>query len=426
MRAAGLAQNVRVFDIATLDAYETSDGTEIPAVIERDGGLGCDVAGRRLIPRRQDAWDAILDVLVELDASHPAAFARLMRACTALSNSRREIDGLDALLTGAEQAMFELADDRERRREGLGFASAAQARAFLESSRRLRLDAPAPCSADRGAQVQAPAGVDAPAPAPVDAVDAAAAGTETAAVIDLLSEAGLLAAAPRGLLAAPSGPASARDRIHAQLRAAVEHDPAAGATRQAELAVLANAIVAGCTIEARPFTPQEASDAVLATCSLGLEYWPARWGDAAPTSEDFLVRHDLVTVFQVGWTVLHDEVCVPAVTRLLEALGTLPARDPQTQADLAALRDTLTRHLRAGTAWQARDALDVLASLDQLAWVTLLGLIAECPVALATIEVAGAPRARRVDPSAFTFVSSRAQIDAVGAYLATLPDALGA
>ena len=139
--AAGLAQHVRIFHIATLDGYVTTDGTEIPAVIEPDGGLACEIAGSRIIARRPDAWDAIVDVLAELDASHPAAFARIMRACRALSNSRSELDGLDALLSGADQAMFDLADEREQRREALGFASPAQARAFLESSRRLRLDA---------------------------------------------------------------------------------------------------------------------------------------------------------------------------------------------------------------------------------------------------------------------------------------------
>ena len=116
---------MRIFDIATLEAYVTSDGTDVPAVIERDGGLGCDIAGRRLIPRRPDAWDAIVEVLVELDASHHATFVRLMRACSALAHSRPELDGLDVLLTPANQAMFDLADARGQRRETRGFASPA-------------------------------------------------------------------------------------------------------------------------------------------------------------------------------------------------------------------------------------------------------------------------------------------------------------
>ena len=379
--AAGLAQHARMFHIAALDGYVTTDGTEIPAVIEPDGGLACDIAGNRIIARRPDAWDAIVGVLAELDSSHPAAFARMMRACRALSNSRSELDGLDALLSGADQAMFDLADEREQRREALGFASPAQARVFLESSRRLRLDAPAPPLASLRLRVQAPA--DEP----------------TAAVIDLLLEAGLVPDQPRGPLAA---------------------------ARHEELAALANVLVAGCTRDGRAFTPQEASDAVLATCTLGLECWPARWRDAGTLSDDVLVEHDLVTVFQVGWTVLHDDVCMATVSRLLGVLAGLPEHDPETQAGLDALRLELTRHWRAGTPWQAREALDILATLDLPAWTTLLGLIAECPVVAATIAAGRPGGPRRVDPSAFTFIAQRAQIDAVGAFLDSLPDVLRA
>jgi HTH-type transcriptional regulator/antitoxin HigA len=155
-------------------------------------------------------------------------------------------------------------------------------------------------------------------------------------VIDLLHEAGLVPAPPRGPLAA---------------------------ARHEELGALANVLLAGCNLDARAFTPQEASDAVLATCSLGLECWPARWRDGGTLSDDVLVEHDLVTVFQVGWTVLHDDVCVAAVSRLLGVMASLPAHDPETQAGLDALRLELTRHWRAGTAWQSRDALDVLVTL---------------------------------------------------------------
>ena len=41
-------------------------------------------------------------------------------------------------------------------------------------------------------------------------------------------------------------------------------------------------------------------------------------GTALP--DDFLVGHDLVSVFQVGWTVLHNEVSMYAAERLIEVL----------------------------------------------------------------------------------------------------------
>ena len=104
-----------------------------------DDGLGCDVGGYLVVARRTDSWDAIVAVLVALDAEHHDYFHRVMRGCRSLSNSRPEVDGLDDLLTDREQVMFDLAFDRERRREQQGYVTPAQARAFLQMSRQLRL-----------------------------------------------------------------------------------------------------------------------------------------------------------------------------------------------------------------------------------------------------------------------------------------------
>src|SRR3954462_14197722 len=93
------------------------------------------------------------------------------------------------------------------------------------------------------------------------------------------------------------------------MQAVLALDPIAYSTRTEELAYLANAIIAGCSIQARPFTPPEASDAAVAICNLGLENWPAKWVEGGtPLADDFLVGHDLVSVFQIGWTVLHHNV----------------------------------------------------------------------------------------------------------------------
>jgi hypothetical protein len=247
-------------------------------------------------------------------------------------------------------------------------------------------------------------------------------------VVDVLLAGGVVTRPARALLGA--GPAQPEDQgpLHAQMRVVFERDPAAYAVRQEELGWLANALMAGATLDTRPFTTQEAADAVAATCSLGLECWPPAWRDGVALPDDFLIAQDLVTVFQVGWTVLHDDVCAHAVSALMDALATLPPRDRETETDLAALRATLRRHWRAGTAWQARDALDVLAPLDLPAWSALVGLIAECPVLPAAIDPAPAPAMRRrtFDPAAFTFISSRSQIAGIDRFLRTLPDALRA
>src|SRR5262245_20889465 len=115
----------------------------------------------------------------------------------------------------------------------------------------------------------------------------------------------------------------------AHLQSAYDRDPRAYAMRNAELAYLANIIVAGSSIQSRPVAPAEASNASLAVCNLGLENWPIHWltgeRDQAlsvseaemPLPDDFLIGHDLVRVFQVGWTVLHQDVCMYAAETLI-------------------------------------------------------------------------------------------------------------
>ena len=313
--------------------------------------------------------------------------------------------------------MFDLADEREQRRATRGFASAAEARGFLETARRLRPDGGGRPPTGAHARPRPAVGVDvdvavavaavahAPSPAiePSDAESAGVAEREAAAtaVFELLRDAGVIAPPPRALLGA-AAEGSPVLRFHALMQEALARDASAAMARQEEAAWLANVLMAGATIDARPFTAEEASDAVVATCNLGLEGWPASWSGGAPVPDTFFVDHDLVTVFQVGWTLLHDEVCVATAACLLDVLAALPAHDPDTQAGVADLRATLRRYLRAGTPWQSRDALDVLATLDLPAWSTLLALIAECPVLPATIDPASPKGRRTVDPSAFT------------------------
>jgi hypothetical protein len=205
--------------------------------------------------------------------------------------------------------------------------------------------------------------------------------------------------------------------------------------RGQELAFLANTILAGCSIQARPFTAQEATDAAVATCNLGLENWAHHWIPAeargsstveagAALPDDFLVGHDLVSVFQVGWTVLHQEVGIYAAERLISVLRRLQCNDRETQTGLDSLRVEMTRHWQAGAPWRARDALDAIMTLDMPAWATLLGLIDECPVLHGGIGASQGSRIREVSATAFEFISGNSQIAAVREFMRLLPETL--
>jgi hypothetical protein len=101
---------------------------------------------------------------------------------------------------------------------------------------------------------------------------------------------------------------------------------------------------------------KEAWEAAIAVCNLGLENWPPLWIPAKSLPDDFLVNHDLVTVFQVGWTVLHKDVAMYATERLLEALAGLRCDDCNVQTGLDELRIELSTCCRSGMPWRALGA----------------------------------------------------------------------
>jgi hypothetical protein len=254
------------------------------------------------------------------------------------------------------------------------------------------------------------------------------------AIVDLLHEAGVIPRAPRALLEGPQASAPHLGRVRAHMQFAHDHDPDAYAMRSAELAYLANVIVAGSTIQSRPPVAEEASNGAVAVCNLGLENWPVHWlagdvrrGLAVTESgmelpEDFLIRHDLVSVFQVGWTVLHEDVCMYAADKLIGVVTPVHHADDYVQAELETLRATLMKHWRAGSPWDGRDALDAIAILDTPSWAALLGLIDAFPTLHAAVGASLAGTARQVDASAFEFISENTQIQRVHDFMEWLPN----
>ncbi len=443
----GFARHMRVFDPAAVAPPASTDG-DMPAVGAPNDGFSCNIGGYLVMARRRDAWDAIVAVLTSLDAEHHHYFHRLMRGCRSLSSSTPEIDGLDDLLPVEKQAMFDLAVNRERRRDQKGYVTPAQARAFLQMSRQIPLghhttppSNPIARAYFRAIESTKPLGSDSESrglPAASGEVSATEESADAVtAIVDVLLDAGLIPPTPRSLLDGPDFHALRLARIQAQIQFARDREVAAYWMRTEELAYLTNTLVAGSSIQARPFTVREASDAAAAVCNLGLENWPTHWlgKKAGPISsavhpgttlpEDFLVNHDLISVFQVGWTVLHSDVCMYAAKQLIQVLTGLRNDDRQTQAALNALRIEMKRHVRDGAPWLAREALDVIVLLDMPAWATLLGLIDECPVIPAAIGASRGSGTRAVSASAFEFISENGQIASVHEFMESLAKTLG-
>ncbi len=342
---AGLAQHMRVLDRVMVTPYRTTDGIEMTSIRNTGPGQECEIGGYRVVAKRTDSWDAIVAILIALDTEHSRHFHKLMHGCRTLSHAGRERDELEDLLAAEDQHMFDLAVERESRRDEQGYVAPPQARAFLEASRTVQLP-------------------------------------------ELFLEA----------VVTPSRqlPALAR--------------------RNEKLAYLANTLIAGCSIQGRSFKAQEASDAAVAVCNLGLQNWPPQWTRA----------QDLVTEFQVGWTVLHRDVGLHTAARLSEILAGLRCNDQEIQMGLNDLRFALAESCRAETPWRARRALEVIAMLDAPAWAALLGLLDECPVLHAAIRGAQNPRTHRVSPTDFEFISENSQIVLVRSFVESLPDRFAA
>jgi len=376
---AALAQHVRVFDGASVSPYTTLDGEQVEPLRASSGGAECEIGGFLVEAIRTESWDAMASVLLALEAEQPDFFHQVMSGCRSLSSSRPEADGLDDLLSAREQDMFDLAIERDQRREKQGYVSPAEARAFLQQSRQRQ------------------------------------SGHETARTIEPPMEIVL----ETGLATRP-----ARARLQTLMDVVRNNDAAAYSTRIGEFAYLANAIMAGCSIQARPFTTQEASDAAAAVCDLGLENWTQHQHPTQPLPEAFLAHHDLLSVFQVGWAVLHDDVCMYAAGRLAGILSGMTCDDHEIQSGLDALRASLERHWRAGTPWHAREDLDVIATLDMPAWAALLGLIDQCPVIHAGLGASRRSGTLAVSASAFEFISDNSQIASIHQFLESLPGIL--
>ena len=105
-------------------------------------------------------------------------------------------------------------------------------------------------------------------------------------------------------------------------------------------------------------------------------------------------------------------------------MADLDCVDAETRRGLRGLRHELVKQREAGTPWLARDAADVLAMLDMTAWISVLGLLDECPNLPAALTAILERRTTSVSPTAFEFISTTAQIGDIRLFMRMLPGVL--
>ena len=437
LAVAGLSRYVRVFDPGVFEPTAPSDD-ELPDFdVTRSSSLECEIGGYVVRAKTSQAWDAIVGLLATLAADRPDVFHGIMHGCRRVSNSTPEIDGLDDLLLEPEQQLHEVAVAREQRRTEQGYLSAGDARAFLQMARQPRsssssidgiaaayfraLDSEIPASVER-AQPDASSEPSAGDPELSNSVDA---------IVDLLTQAGISAPRPRALLGPVGGEVARLTPLEPLMEYVHDRDQMAYFARNRELAFLANALVAGCSVYSRPLTVQEAWNAAAGVCNIGLEVVSDssvdRGGSSDATAalpEDFFLSHDVLSVFQAGWRQLHGDVSMLVARCLIAILQELQRIDSPLQHDLYRLCCGLQKSCDAGTPWLSQDALEVLAIIDMPAWACLCGLLSECPVMPATMTAILGRHAGSVSATAFECFTTRAQVRKVHEFAARLRDLL--
>ena len=136
------------------------------------------------------------------------------------------------------------------------------------------------------------------------------------------------------------------------------------------------------------------------------------------------LSQDLVTVFRVGWTILHARVSMYVARSFVDLLEELTIDDKEVDAFLGDLAFRLRREVKAGAPWRATKALDVVAILDLPSWSILLGLLDECPVVPKSADQIAPGQRRLRETSEVEFISENSQIAWVRDFVASLPTRL--
>lgn len=274
--AHALGNHMLVLDLDALAPLVAAgiSGIDDPELVDRilETSLSHELDELLLLSTRYDGWDAIVEVIMELDRRDHALVRRVLDHVCAATMHRASDDGLHSILTEAESLEADARGARDDRRERRGYVAAADARAFLAGARERGLDTgddPVTRSYFRNFD---------PKPTRPD--------EHLARLSALLDERGVLPA-PRLLTQAAASASPTR----AALQALAERDPMLHARRAAELVYLANVLMAARGPDEPALDRVAALDAAIVYCDAGCEI-------AGP---DRVETDGLIGLFGAGW-----------------------------------------------------------------------------------------------------------------------------
>lgn len=263
-----LAQHVLVLDMDELGQELAELEEEEVDQVEKalDSSLCQEIDQYRVVSRRHDGWDAIITLLVELDARHTRYARRLLdRLCAASTTQIDDAGGLVDALNDAEMLASDAAADRDDRRARQGYVAPSDARSFLALAKKLGPEAVL-AEKDRDPTTRAYLReLDRTPPAPVPA--------DARPLLSLVE-----AALPRPKPSAkrgkqlPSKAGGGEGAFSQVMRELAEIDPAAHARELEVLAFLLNVVATSESGGGKQVDPVAAALRVTETCDRGLEY----------------------------------------------------------------------------------------------------------------------------------------------------------
>ena len=168
--------------------------------------------------------------------------------------------------------------------------------------------------------------------------------------------------ATAGLLASPRADNQASP-LRSALQALQDTEPHAVADRLRELSYLANVLMLSMRCNGAPFLAGDASDAVIATASLGLDWLQSR--DRASAASALHAAPGVVRLFGIGWCLVAGlparvvSACELAIAG--EAASAKLAKRGWMRDEVQRALDDLGKGVRAQAFMDARDALTLLS-----------------------------------------------------------------
>ena len=378
------------------DDWGPGNGNILEKVL--DSSLNQEFGEYLVIAKHESSWGTVCALITELDASDYDMLIRLLDRCHAICGEHIEDNGgLFHVLTADEMLEEDVSSERRERREGRGFVTPRSAAFFLSEVRTASLPeivAAKTMDFTTRAYFKAVAAETGPAArtrtADKTAEKEASESTDLKVIqfIQILRNAEGLPFFDHKMLnynGADFGDQSVP--LATAMRCIYQTDTELCSQRLMELSYLSNTLISGCVFQGRAFQPKEAAEAALSVCNLGSEYLlktgtaPGKKQPTDPLAA-LVKEHRLVTLFQVGWKMLFDDVVLHTAKAVLEFIHHLneTVRPAEQTDEMSRMGNLLRFYILSGRPWEFNDHVDYLqVFIDGETTMTIAGLLQQYP-----------------------------------------------